>query len=244
MSKRKPNWTEREKNILIEEYEKKRHILKAKFSSSLTSGDKTRAWEEIAHAINPGSSVRRSTKGIQKKWDNICATAKTEVSAHRRSQKQTGRGPCSNDISSISQKVCDILGEDSPTISGIEGGVDIDEIDHKSVSNKNKRLYVCLPDSEDEDIPTVSKRQRISQGTTKTSSDDSNPTDPLIALRTEVLNLEKEKLKLQTETLKLEKEKLAMEKNKLALEITKLSFEMKTYGIDVDIIKFHWLLPC
>lgn len=91
MSKRKPNWTEREKNILMEEYEKKRHILKAKFSSTLTSGDKTRAWEEIANTINAGNSVRRSTKDMQKKWDNICATAKTEVSTHRRSQKQTGK---------------------------------------------------------------------------------------------------------------------------------------------------------
>lgn len=72
-----------------------------------------------------------------------------------------GGGPCSNDISSISQKVCDILGEDSPTISGIEGGLDIDEIDHISVSNENKRRYESLPDSEDEeDIPPVSKRQR------------------------------------------------------------------------------------
>lgn len=72
-----------------------------------------------------------------------------------------GGGPCSNDISSISQKVCDILGEDSLTISGIEGGLEIDEIDHISVSNENKRRYESLPDSEDEeDIPPVSKRQR------------------------------------------------------------------------------------
>ncbi|CAG2218327.1 unnamed protein product [Mytilus edulis] len=145
----------------MEEYEKKRQILKAKFSSTLTSGDKTRAWEEIANTINAGNSVRRCTKDIQKKWDNICATAKSEVSAHRRSQKQTGGGPCSNEISSISQKVCDILWEDSPTISGIEGGLDIDEIDHISVSNENKRRYESLPDSEDEeDTPPVSKRQR------------------------------------------------------------------------------------
>jgi hypothetical protein len=47
------------------------------------------AWQEIANIVNAGNSVQRDIKEIQKKWDNICATAKTEVSLHRRSQRQT-----------------------------------------------------------------------------------------------------------------------------------------------------------
>jgi hypothetical protein len=43
MSKQKPNWTDRENAVLLEEYEKRKVILKAKFSSSITSGDKNRA---------------------------------------------------------------------------------------------------------------------------------------------------------------------------------------------------------
>jgi hypothetical protein len=35
MSKRKPNWIDREKVVLLEEYEKRKVILKAKFSSSI-----------------------------------------------------------------------------------------------------------------------------------------------------------------------------------------------------------------
>jgi hypothetical protein len=35
MSKRKPNWTDREKVVLLEEYEKRKVSLKAKFSSSI-----------------------------------------------------------------------------------------------------------------------------------------------------------------------------------------------------------------
>jgi hypothetical protein len=57
-------------------------ILKAKFSSWITSGDKNRAWQEIVNIVNAGNSVKRDIKEIQKKWDNICATAKTEVSVH------------------------------------------------------------------------------------------------------------------------------------------------------------------
>ena len=49
MSKRKPNWTDREKVLLLEEYEKRKVILIVKFSSSITSGDKNRAWQEIVN---------------------------------------------------------------------------------------------------------------------------------------------------------------------------------------------------
>ena len=56
--------------------------MNAKFSSSITSGDKNRAWQEIASIVNAGNSANRDIKEIQKKWDNICATAKTEVSLH------------------------------------------------------------------------------------------------------------------------------------------------------------------
>jgi hypothetical protein len=76
MSKRKPNWTDREKVVLLEEYEKKQVILKEKFSSSITSGGKNRAWQEIANIVNAENSVKRYIKEMQKKWDNICATAK------------------------------------------------------------------------------------------------------------------------------------------------------------------------
>ena len=38
------------------------------------------ARQEIATIVNAGNSVKRYIKEIHKKWDNICATAKTEVS--------------------------------------------------------------------------------------------------------------------------------------------------------------------
>jgi SepF-like predicted cell division protein (DUF552 family) len=71
MSKRKPNWTDREKVVLLEEYEKKKVILKAKLSSTITSGDKNRAWQEIANTVNAGNSVKIDIKEIQKKNGTI-----------------------------------------------------------------------------------------------------------------------------------------------------------------------------
>ena len=67
MSKWKPNWTDREKVVLLEEYEKRKVILKAKFSSTITSGGKNRAWQEIANIINAGNSVKRYIKEIHGK---------------------------------------------------------------------------------------------------------------------------------------------------------------------------------
>jgi hypothetical protein len=61
---------------------KRKAILKAKFSSSITSADKNRAWQESANIIIAGNSVKREVKEIQKKWDNICDNTKTEVSLH------------------------------------------------------------------------------------------------------------------------------------------------------------------
>ena len=71
MSKRKPNWTDREIVVLLEE-RKREVILKTKFSSSKTSGGKNRAWEKIAHIVNAGNSVKRDIKEIKKMGQYMC----------------------------------------------------------------------------------------------------------------------------------------------------------------------------
>ena len=87
MAKRKSNWTDREKFILTEEFEKRKDIIRAKFSSSVTSSSKQRAWEEIAAAINSQSKeAKRDVKDIKKKWDNICSVAKSEFSTQKKLQ--------------------------------------------------------------------------------------------------------------------------------------------------------------
>ena len=56
-----------EKNVvLLEECEKRKAILKAKFLSSITFADKNRAWQKSANIIIAGNSVKREVKEIQK----------------------------------------------------------------------------------------------------------------------------------------------------------------------------------
>ena len=66
MSKRKPNWTDREQIVLLEEHEKRKVILKAQLSWLITSGGKNRSWQEIANIVNAGNFVKRVIKEIHK----------------------------------------------------------------------------------------------------------------------------------------------------------------------------------
>ena len=54
------------KVVLLEEYEKRTAILKTKFSSSITSGGKNRAWQENRNIVNVENSVKRYIKEIRK----------------------------------------------------------------------------------------------------------------------------------------------------------------------------------
>ena len=62
---------------MLKEYEKRKVILKAKCSSSITAGETIRALQEIANIVNVGNSGKRDINKMHKTWDNICATAKT-----------------------------------------------------------------------------------------------------------------------------------------------------------------------
>jgi vacuolar-type H+-ATPase subunit H len=74
----------------MEEYEKRNYVLRAKCSSTITSTKNT-AWDEITEAMNSHNpSVKRNMKEIQKKWDNICSSAKTEFS-HKKKNAEKNR---------------------------------------------------------------------------------------------------------------------------------------------------------
>lgn len=49
---RKPNWSEEEKIILLEEYNKRKHILKSKFDPQIKANRKQQMRQEIATKIH------------------------------------------------------------------------------------------------------------------------------------------------------------------------------------------------
>ncbi len=66
--KRLPNWSEEEKQILIDGFQSEKRILMAKFSAYVTSTDKAAAWQRIVDKINSqNNGLKRTAKQIQKK---------------------------------------------------------------------------------------------------------------------------------------------------------------------------------
>lgn len=75
--KRKPNWTEEEKCILLEEYGKWKTILKSTFNPIVTADKKHKQWEEITEKINARNlEVKRTVQEVIKKYENISVVAR------------------------------------------------------------------------------------------------------------------------------------------------------------------------
>lgn len=90
--KRKPNWTEEEKCILLDEYGKRKAILKSKLNPNVTATKKYKQWEEITDTINARNlGVKRTVQEIIKKYENISVMAKKELSVHKRESNKTGK---------------------------------------------------------------------------------------------------------------------------------------------------------
>ncbi|XP_071479792.1 uncharacterized protein, partial [Diadema antillarum] len=76
--KRGPNWSEKEKKVLVDEYRKRRHILRPKGPGLTTVVDRETAWDEISSALKvvSGPYIKRDVVDVRKKWDNLCFWAK------------------------------------------------------------------------------------------------------------------------------------------------------------------------
>ena len=86
--KRQPNWTEKEKVTLVNEYDKHRMILKSR-PSRMKPRDRRNAWEAITRVINSQNPwVPRTVKDVQKKWHNMVSVAKLEISTWREKQQE------------------------------------------------------------------------------------------------------------------------------------------------------------
>ena len=71
---RKPNWTETEVMLLLEEYSKRRHFMKPKFGTMVPMNERQKCWADIAGVINTSqcsNGCYRSVKEVQKKWENL-----------------------------------------------------------------------------------------------------------------------------------------------------------------------------
>lgn len=74
---RKPNWSEEGKVVLLEEFNKRKNIIKSKFNPHITAAKKQQQWEEITATINSRNMVKR-TVGEIFFFLNLAAQARKE----------------------------------------------------------------------------------------------------------------------------------------------------------------------
>ena len=67
--KRKPKFSPQELDALVNGVERKKDIIFCKFTDTLTNDKKTKAWQQIADAINSVSQTSRTVDEVsEKKW--------------------------------------------------------------------------------------------------------------------------------------------------------------------------------
>ncbi|XP_067271404.1 myb/SANT-like DNA-binding domain-containing protein 4 isoform X2 [Pseudorasbora parva] len=200
--KRKPNWTEEEKCILLDEYGKRRAILKSKLNPQITAAKKNKQWEEITEKINARNlGVKRTVSEVIKKYENVSVVAKKEISLHRRESNKTGGGPPPSELSDSTKLVQDIIGADSPVLAGIPGGLEseaeIQQEDNYTEASQQSNQLQHRQSASSTPNHAAKKTQISSPAATR---------EEVLELQRDVLQLQKTKLQLELEKLKKEKE--------------------------------------
>ena len=122
-SNRKPNFTTAECAVIFEEAEQNIEIIKSKFTSTLTSKNKTKVWEDITAKVNSLGVCLRSVREVKEKWRGMVGAAKKEFSKFGASQRKAGGGEKPASPKSSSKKIIELFGND-PSFCGIQGGLE------------------------------------------------------------------------------------------------------------------------
>ncbi|XP_071795579.1 nuclear apoptosis-inducing factor 1-like [Asterias amurensis] len=224
---RKPNFSEKEKLLLLSEWEKRADVLRPKFSSKVTSQIKHEAWRQIAEALNSSfPSVRRDVPELQKKWQNMNSKMKEEASKYRKESVKTGGGPAPPDLSPMDQRLMTLIGENSPTIVGISGGIDSLPPDDNfepavAISAAHGSIADTPDDSTYAELPVTFGPSlsacRLSMVPTKRTRSEENEEE-----YGKLLKLEQRKCEVETRRAEIEIEKLLIEKEMIILNMAVL----------------------
>jgi len=124
-SKRRPNFSEAEKEALVDGVADNYDALVGKFSAKLSGQRKDELWKEILAKVNVVNHITltRSLDEIKKKFQGLKKDVKAKESSNRREINKTGGG-MANIVSHdrLGQRILQCIPE--VVIGGILGGVD------------------------------------------------------------------------------------------------------------------------
>ncbi|KAK3883324.1 hypothetical protein Pcinc_012360 [Petrolisthes cinctipes] len=149
---RKGNWSRDETKLLLELYQENATVLKASFSSGITSRQKQTTWQNMAsqlHEVFPANV--RTVKECQKRWQTVQSAAKANLSRHNEAMRGTGGGPAAPPLDDIDEMVADILGKKNHGMDGIDDDEEVLRFIHDAVevqpsteaAEKNPGCHSC-----------------------------------------------------------------------------------------------------
>ena len=120
-AKRRPNFSPREMEALLEEAKKCRY-LHEKHRTADSNDKKKQAWKAIARAVSAVGVASRTPEECRKKLQCLRSVAKTKAADLSRARRMTGGGSPPPPLTSLDTSVLDLV--PATSYEGIEGGVD------------------------------------------------------------------------------------------------------------------------
>lgn len=111
---KQPKFTESDIEALIEAVKPHEEAIKVRARDNVARRKLAQTWDQIKTAFNsnPDISQPRTVEKLRKKWENIVQAAKSDHSKHKQAIKKTGGGGPPPEISSASQQVIEIMGQE------------------------------------------------------------------------------------------------------------------------------------
>ncbi|XP_033759085.1 myb/SANT-like DNA-binding domain-containing protein 4 [Pecten maximus] len=258
---RKPNFTQPELEILVDEVSKNRNILMGKFSDTVTNEKKKKIWGHITVKINSSSHSSREVDDVKKKWQDWSSIVKGKASKLQRERKKTGGGEQTEpSLSALEEKVLSVIG-----VTAVEGldvmmpdtferSVDIvDTTDHLTTCTETDSTDTSMYGSNeieklwDTSINSIIEQHTNTSSATATCTHTSPP--PSSTFEPSVCKTLGRKRKIvpdshEEEASKiyaLEREKLSIEKERLKIEQERLAVEKSRQRCEEEILN---ILQC
>lgn len=143
---RQQRFSEREKEVLLDNIDANRHILFGSLSSSVTNKLKEEKWELITKKVNAVNvGVPRSVAKMQHKWVDWKSKTKVKAMNIKKGKLKTGRNEPLEfaDLSVAENKILDIIG--SVALDGEDEG--IDTIDDNTLEDNSTQNSDAVPRS-------------------------------------------------------------------------------------------------
>ncbi|XP_064639555.1 nuclear apoptosis-inducing factor 1-like [Lineus longissimus] len=246
--KRKANFSETEKRVLLSDVEKYYSIINGKFGDSVTMQRKNETWKKITDHVNAASTCLRTVDEIKKKWEDLKTRTKRKATGIKKTVNETGNVPLKDtpveQLTDVENRIVGLLGV--IRTQGIDGGIDTDVPKDKPVARKPTTLVQeNEEDTDDEtqdmfdsavtedDYDLLAQSHRPRSTSTATSKRQRTPSPiPSTSARNKRTTGHAGTTVVSEQLLAIEKERLDVEKKRLQLEERRLDVEMRRLRID------------